>query len=273
MVSDITGIDYSILEDNVLLETNELPITRYNEKAKKCDFVLRIGENHIINLELNQRSYTGLIVKNLSYLFHLFSSSSKKGETYNDNLVVTQINLNCYKEDNDKPLKRYNLREDDTNKLYVKNIAIYDLNIVKCHEIYYNELKKENLPNYIKWGALIFSKELEDIPDILDSFLSKKEKNIIMASIDKLTHEDFFYTKEESLKWEEWERKTIEKEIKEQGITEGIEKGIEKGIEQGMEQKTKENILSMIENNLSLELISKVTNKSIEEINKIIKEQ
>ena len=265
MVSDITGIDYSILEDNVLLETNELPITRYNEKVKKCDFILRIGEDRIINLELNQRSYTGMIVKNLSYLFHLFSASSKKGEAYNDNLIVTQINLNCYKEDDEKPLKKYSLREDDTNKLYVKNVIIYDLNVVKCHEIYYNEIDKRNLPNYIKWGALIFSKELEEIPDIVDSFLTSKEMNIIMASIDKLTREDLFYTEEESLEWEEWERKSIENDIKAEGI--------EQGLVQGIEQNTKDMILAMINNNATLEFISKVTNKSIEEINKIIKEQ
>ena len=263
MVSDITGIDYSILEDNVLLETNELPITRYNEKVKKCDFILRIGEDRIINLELNQRSYTGMIVKNLSYLFHLFSASSKKGEAYNDNLIVTQINLNCYKEEDDKPLKRYSLREDDTNKLYVKNVIIYDLNVVKCHEIYYNEVDKGNLPNYIKWGTLIFSKELEDIPNILDSFLTIKEMSMIMAGIDKLTREDLFYTEEEALQWAEWERKSIENDIKAEGIKEGIE--------QGIEQTTKETILAMLKNNLSLELISKITNKNIEEIKEFIK--
>ena len=39
MVSDITGIDYNLLEDNIVLETNELPISRNNEKVKKCDFI------------------------------------------------------------------------------------------------------------------------------------------------------------------------------------------------------------------------------------------
>lgn len=154
-----------------------------------------------------------MIIKNLSYLFHLFSASSKKGEEYNDNLIITQINLNCFKdkEGENNPLKRYSLREDNTNKLYIKNIAIYDLNIVKCHEIYYNEDNKETLPNYIKWGAFIFYKELEKIPDILKSFLTEKEKKIIMAGLNKLTHEDLFYTEEEALEWEEWERRSIEK--------------------------------------------------------------
>ena len=47
MVSDITGIDYKLLEDNVILETNELPVSRNKEKAKKCDFILKINEDNI----------------------------------------------------------------------------------------------------------------------------------------------------------------------------------------------------------------------------------
>ena len=53
MVSDITGIDYKLLEDNVVLETNELPVNRMNEKAKKCDFILKINKDNILNLEIN----------------------------------------------------------------------------------------------------------------------------------------------------------------------------------------------------------------------------
>lgn len=282
MVSDITDIDYKILENNIILEINELPVRTNREKAKKCDFVLRIGKDNIINLELNLKSYSGLIVKNLSYIFHLFSTSTKRGEEYEDDLIIFQINLNCFKEIEDNiPLKKYSLREETTNKLYLKNIGIYDLNVVKCHELYYNEPNKDKLPNYIKWGALIYSKDIRAMSSIMDSFLSKKEKDIIMAGLDKLTHDDLFYTEKEAQEWEEWERKSIEtyirkkaqKEGLEQGIEQGIEQGLEQGVEIGLEQKTKEIIISMINNNISIELISKVTNKTKEEINKIINNQ
>ena len=66
MISDITGIDYKLLKDNIVLETNELPINKRNEKAKRCDFVLTIGNGNIINLELNNYKYAGVKVKNLS---------------------------------------------------------------------------------------------------------------------------------------------------------------------------------------------------------------
>ena len=281
MVSDITGIDYELLKDNIILETTELPISTKNEKAKRCDFVLRIIDDKIINLELNAYRYNGLIIKNLSYLFQLFTSSSKKGEEYNDDLVVMQINLNCYKDELFKPLSKYLLQEDNTHKIYVKNLAIFDLNVVKCHELYYNLDNKEDIPNYIRWGALIYCNNINDIPDIVEGILTNEERNRIMSKLSKLTREDLFYTEEEALEWAEWERRSIITEIREKAIAEvkaealaeAKAEALSEGQTKGKEETTKDLILSMIENGATLEFVSKVTNKTIEEINDIIKKQ
>ena len=96
MVSDITGIDYKLLEDNVVLETNEIPISRKNEKTKKCDFILKIDKDNILNLEINTSYYPEVVIKNLSYLFGIYSRTSKKGKKYNKNILIRQVNLNCY---------------------------------------------------------------------------------------------------------------------------------------------------------------------------------
>ena len=142
MISDITGIDYGLLKDNIVLDVNEIALSRKNEKFKRCDFILRVEDYNIINLEINRQSHTGMIVKNLSYLFRLFSSSFSKGEAYNDNLVVMQININCFKDKSDdvKALSKYHLREDDDNRLYAKNLVIYDLTGKKCYLQWFDEM-------------------------------------------------------------------------------------------------------------------------------------
>ena len=114
MISDITGIDYKLLKDNIILETNELPISRQNEKAKKCDFIIRIDKNMIINLELNKESYSELLIKNLSYIFNIFSTLTKKGQKYNEDLNIIQININCFKDN-----------------LYEKNLPLIDFKFVQ----------------------------------------------------------------------------------------------------------------------------------------------
>ena len=105
-----------------------------------------------------------------------------------------------------------------------------------------------------------------------------------MGNLSKLTKEDLFYTEEEALEWAEWERKSIEAEIRENAekeIRENVEKEVRENIEkevrnksiiEGREENTKELIISMLKNNIDLETVSKITNKTIEEIKEITKQ-
>ena len=52
-------------------------------------------------------------------------------------------------------------------------------------------------------------------------------------------------------------------------VEEAREQGIQQGIEQGSNQREKEIALNLLENGASLELISKSTGLSIDEINKL----
>ena len=157
MISDITNIDYTTLKNNITLKTNEIPIDNLDEKYKKTDFILEIGNNTLFNLELNKNNYEGLKIKNLSYVFKLYATKTKKGSKYNPNLRVGQVNINCYHEDVD-PLMEYSiLSKSHSNISYTNSFVIYSLNIYKGSEMYYNLLKKkEEIPNYLRWCAFIY---------------------------------------------------------------------------------------------------------------------
>ena len=282
MISDITGLNYGFLENNIMLKTNELSNDRYNEKFKRCDFLVSFNNNPIINLELNPKSYIGLIIKNLSYLFHIYKTNSVSGEEYNDKLEVTQININNYG-DSDKALNKYLIKEE-LDKIYTNSLKILELNIVKCREIYYNNLERE-VPNYIKWGTFLSSRDRNEMFDILSELLEEKEVMIIMNKIDNLRLESLFMPEEEMLKWEEWERRSILTEEKNKMIAELRTElsdeiraevsdeiraeGLAEGKKEGQEEKTLEIIKSMLENNASYDFISKVTKKSINDIKEI----
>ena len=272
MISDITNIDYKILENNITLEANELPISKKNEKAKRCDFVVRLDKDYILNLELNRQSHTGLIVRNLSYVFNLFSTHTKVGDEYNENLVVMQININCFDNQNGKALSRYHIKEDYDDDIYSNNLVLYTLNVVNCKELYYNYDNKK-IPKYIRWGALIYCDDISKIPIITKEIMTYEERNIIMDKLNKLQNDKEIMTELEALEWEEWERNTIYSDGIKKGIEEGIKQGIKQGIEQGIEQGTKEKtieiIKSMLKKELDINLISQITKESIEEINKI----
>jgi len=260
MIYDITGENYK----NILLETNELSINRFNEKFKKCDFIIRTNDNSIINLELNPKSYPGLIIKNLSYIFHLYKTNSISGESYNEDISVLQINLNNY-DINDKPLSRYLIKEIEDNDVYTDSFEIMTLSIVKCKKMYYNNLDKE-VPKYVLWGTFLscMVEEKDKMESILNKLLSKKEVKIIMDKINSLSSDSLFMSELESQKWQDWEDKSIIKYEKQLAREEGLAEGRAEGVEQ-----EKIYIKSMLKKNISYEDISDITGKSIEEIKNI----
>ena len=176
IVKDITG--YNL--DNPSLVCNELPIKRKNEKFKRCDFILS-DNNTIINIELNNNYYKSLLIKNTCYIFNLFSTNTTNGELYNDDLEVIQLNINNFSRFN-KPILDYRLKDTTYDNLYINNIKILDLDIVKCKKLYYSDGVKRN---YLKWGAFFSATTLKEIDYILDDILSKKEKYRIMEKSSK----------------------------------------------------------------------------------------
>ena len=126
------------------------------------------------------------------------------------------------------------------------------LNVVKCSEVYYNE-SNEEIPKYIRWGALIYCTDISKIPSITEGILTEKECNLIMDKLNEITTEDLFMTKEEALEWADWSENTI----------------YDKGVKIGNQETSEEYIKSMVDNNIDLDTISKITNKTIEEIKEI----
>ncbi len=77
------------------------------------------------------------------------------------------------------------------------------------------------------------------------------------------------YTDEERKEIDEMQMEENKKLFFERGIEQGIEQGIEKGIEQGIENNTNEMITNMLKEKASMNFISRVTNKPVQEIKKI----
>ena len=59
------------------------------------------------------------------------------------------------------------------------------------------------------------------------------------------------------------------KQGKKDGIKEGKEKGIKQGIKQGIKEKTIETAKNMLKENISIDIISRVTGLDIKEIEKL----
>ena len=250
-IYDITGNKYN----NIILGMNELPINRYKEKFKRCDFIINTDSNTIINIELNNDYSKTMLVKNTSYIFNIFSRYTSSGNKYNKDIDVIQININNFSRF-DKPILDYQILNNSYSYVYFRGLKILDLDIVNCRSVYYNQSRKRKV---IKWGALFSCITFEEMEPILNELLNKKEVYIFMEELKKITRFYNVVDEKEALRLDDMFRRSLKEEFLELGRTEGIE------------QTTINIIKSMINNKLDYKLISKVSGKSIKEIKEVEK--
>ena len=107
-------------------------------------------------------------------------------------------------------------------------------------------------------------KELEELSeksDIVDNF----KDDVIKANEDEMVVE--WISREEEQK--QYEEVMYEKGLnqgKQQGLLEGIEQGIEQGLKKGIEKTNIDNARKMLELNMDLDVIRKITGLTIEQI-------
>ena len=67
----------------------------------------------------------------------------------------------------------------------------------------------------------------------------------------------------------EWHKKEVERVVLLDKMEQAMEKGLEQGIEQGIEQRNISIAKNMISENLDIELISKITGLTLDQIKKL----
>ena len=82
-----------------------------------------------------------------------------------------------------------------------------------------------------------------------------------MDKLNSLTRDDLFMSEEDALKWDEWERNSIRNEWRSEALKEGRK--------EGSEETLIKTIKEMLKKDISLEDISDITGKSIEEIKEL----
>ena len=107
-------------------------------------------------------------------------------------------------------------------------------------------------------------KELEELSeksDIVDNF----KEDVIKANEDEFVV-DWISREEEQKQYEEVMYEKGLNQGKQQGLLEGIEQGIEQGFKKGVKKTNINNARKMLELNMDLDMISKITGLTKEEI-------
>ena len=206
--------------------------------GQKLDLLIKADDEYI-NIELNSNYNKYIIERNLLYVFKLcLDKSEKYKQTLKGNVI--QININFGR-------KKYGIEDIGifnfkTNKKVTTKIEIKNLNVDFYLKKYYNNYKltkEEEI--YVMLGL----EELGRRNEIVKEF----SKSVEEANKDELV-----------VKWfgPEQEREMRENYIK----SEAEEQGIKKGKKEGLLQAAK----NMLEANMSIETISKLTGLSVKKI-------
>ena len=107
------------------------------------------------------------------------------------------------------------------------------------------------------WLAALTAKTFTELNEMLSRILNDKDRSRLVREAIRMSKSEFVLCEWESEKMEELVREESRRIDHEDGFNEGIE------------QKTIDVIKSMLSNNLDLEIISNVTGKTKEEIEKI----
>ena len=256
----IEDVSYEELLNNLVLVKNEFDKNVAGQKGLRGDYVASIGDVKL-NIEINNNYSREVMERNLEYAFRLYSSNNKRGKKDEYNQVI-QICLNNFAfEDSDKIIETFTIRNEDgkalTNKftsfqIYVSNLRkkCYTDNIENLNDL-------ERFILILVERSIELSKKLGKGHKIMEKYINDainaSGEDILLEAYDK-----------------EWALKDLgRREGYEEGYDFGVTDGINLGIEQGIEQRNVEMVRNMLSENISIDLISKVSGLSIEKIEEI----
>ena len=251
----ILDLKLDIKNTKIEILNNELLKENVKEYQKRVDILVVLNDTIFIDIELNRSNFEKVKLRNSMDCDKLYSMLLEMGDvtTKLKDICLYQLNLNTedksitYGED---IIVSYSLVTQD---IFIKN----KYTILKYLEFYRNlyYTKFDNLSEDEIWLAPLTSRNFTELNKMLSHILTDKDKNKFMKETIRMSKLNF--------NLHEWEKEKMDELVRLES------KRVDR--EEGKEENTLDIIKNMLKNNISLELIAKVTGKSIEEIEDIRK--
>lgn len=268
------------------------PNVSVNENIINSEVDIAMQNNDmIVNVEVNSTKGRKIERKNNNYICQLILKQTKKSSDYKSKYKkVYQINLNTYGVTKDKRFivqsKILDVKEhEEVHPMF----EIYDINLAKILDKDYTIVRKDK-ESLEKLLYLLICNDKEKIDKVYDGdeFMAKiiREVKTQEDEFDKL----FYYNREildDEMTLEEARDEALAegraeglkegrseglKKGKAEGLKEGRSEGLKKGKAEGVKQSKIDIAKAMLKENCVIELIAKVTNLSIKDIEKLKEE-
>ena len=236
----------------------EIPPSHLSLKDGRMDLLLKVGK-YYINLEANTNIKDALIIRNEAHFAGLIFNEYARRDKKTLEEILYQVSFNKKKRLSPELIVRLQYWDKELN-VGDENILKVEINLEFVNQKYYN---KEKMTTFEKALMLLVIEDEKELQEFVkgDSILENVGNDIISYSRAKE-----IVTAYENQMIEENYRNNL---AREEGLEKGREEGIELGIEQGSKEKQLEIAKSMLKKNMDINLISELTELSIEEINNI----
>ena len=243
----ITILNPNLIKDNV------------NNIGQKLDLLVKIDDEYI-NIELNSRYNKYIKERNLLYVFKLcLDKSEKDKQTLKGS--VRQININFGRKS--KGIEDIAVVNLTDNKKLTTKIEIKNLNVDFYTKKYYNNYKLTKEKELYAMLGL----ELEDLEKLSERNEIVKEFKESVEEANKNELVVKWFTPEQE---REMRENYIKSEAEEKGMKKGIQQGKKEGIIEGKKAGKLEGLLqtakNMLEANMNVETVSKLTGLSVKKI-------
>ena len=264
VVSKILDCEYEDIKGKVKVCNIRLARVNKKERSKYVDLIVEYKNEKII-IELNN-NFSGIYTRNILYAANVLLNNYRIQDDKNldDNYYkkvvrVLLVNLNWYKGDKGEKIVSKKIYEIPYSDL--ENSG-YLLKIINVNLDYYSKICYDKLDTSDKFYKLLTIDNKDDLNEVInkENLLKNYSNKLIDLSSNQKYVEDIM-------------DEIIEENVaKQTAYLLGEQSGIQQGIEQGSLETKKELVINMYNNKIALEMISKCTSFTIEEIKRIIKE-
>ena len=230
---------------------NEQPIVSVNDKTKTVDLLVKI-DNEYTHLEVNTSSNLLIRTRNFNYFTNIYSRKTTRGQIYDFKTKFLHIDLNYNMPINSDFKYSYFIQTLNGDK-YIDNFKIMVFNMDKYMKYWYTN-DSENIDKYKH--LIMLDLEESDLKklSIGDDFVKEFE--------DKITNLNNQETFQSFMSYED-DQRLLNNSYKAMAYEEGMEKGTKIGIKQNKIETAK----NMLELDIEIDKIIKVTGLSLSEIN------
>ena len=261
MIRDVFEIEDDINNPLFIVGYELVPHSKRG-KSYKSDILIKLSDDSYISIEMNKRIGNDILSRNIIQMSRIYAQINRSGDK--DNIIskrtVMGLNINTFKTFTGKPVEKISLCETETGMIVSNLLSFCNIDVALCRKLVYN-LGIEKVSKAIRWGAIITSKSIKEISNVLgDDILSMEEKEKFLNTIKEVNDDERVL---EDWMWEEHYRL---KEIDERNTA------LQEGREEGIEDNKKEVIINMLKKEMDYNVISEITGKTIDEIKKIEKD-